>query len=123
MSSFRSQRSDDPASGSAPGGASLLRALLLGNSLERSVPEALALVEGDPLASAGCFRGDVVRGLMEVPGSFWGAHPELYERYRAALRASAARRRALPGVARMEFWSMLSIELIARNAEGKQTPP
>ena len=71
----------------------------------------LEIVGASPLASAGCFRGDLLRGLMEVPGSFWGTRPDLYERYRSALRAAAAQRRQLPREERMEFWSRLDVEV------------
>jgi hypothetical protein len=85
----------------------LLVALVHGWCLGAVVPLALARVERDPLASAGCFAGDIMRGLMDVPGGFWGRHPRLYDRYRAALRASAALRRRLPYDERMQFWSPL----------------
>jgi hypothetical protein len=87
--------------------AELLEALVNGWCLSAVVPLALDGVERDPLASGGCFPGDVLRGLMEVPGSFWGRHPRLYDRYRAALRASAAARRRLPAEQRMAFWAPL----------------
>lgn len=85
----------------------LLVALVNGARLGTVVAHALALVERDPLASAGCFRGDLLRGLMEVPGSFWRHAPDLYDRYRRALRAGAALRRRMPPRERMEFWSAL----------------
>ena len=83
----------------------LLSALLNGWCLGAAVPLALARVERDPLVSAGTFPGDLMRGLMEVPGAFWVRHPRLFDRYRAALRESAARRRRLPADERMRFWS------------------
>jgi hypothetical protein len=85
----------------------VLCALVHGWCLGAVVPIALARVERDPLTNAGCFDGDLMRGLMEVPGSFWGRHPRLYDRYREALRDSAARRRRLPADERMKFWSPL----------------
>lgn len=88
-------------------GHELLRALLAGEQLAAVVPITLAIVERDPLASAGYFPGDLVRGLMEVSGHFWGRHQRMYERYVHALRACAAERRLLPRHARMEFWSPL----------------
>jgi len=85
----------------------VLRALVHGWCLAAVVPIALARVERDPLTNAGHFDGDLMRGLMEVPGSFWGRHPRLYDRYREALRQSAALRRRLPAEERMKFWSPL----------------
>ena len=85
----------------------LLVALLDGSCLASAVPMTLDIVERDPLTTAGCFRGDLLRGLMEVPGSFWRSHPRLHDRYLAALRAGAERRRRLPPGERMEFWSVL----------------
>jgi hypothetical protein len=83
----------------------VLTALVNGWCLSAVVPIALARVERDPLVSAGSFDGDLMRGLMEVSGAFWGRHPRLYDRYRAALRQSAAMRRRLPAEERMRFWS------------------
>jgi hypothetical protein len=88
----------------------VLVALVQRSRLRVAVPAALALVELDPLASAGLFGGDLVRGLMEVPGSFWVRHPLLFARYRAALRACAVERRALPPEHRLDFWAPLSLD-------------
>ena len=85
----------------------VLSALVHGWCLGAVVPIALARVERDPLTNAGHFDGDLMRGLMEVPGAFWGRHPRLYDRYREALRESAALRRRLPPEERMKFWSPL----------------
>lgn len=85
----------------------VLTALVHGWCLGAVVPIALARVEREPLVSAGQFDGDLMRGLMEVPGAFWGRHPRLYDRYRAALRESAVLRRRLPHEERMKFWSPL----------------
>jgi hypothetical protein len=87
--------------------AELLRALVNGWCLEAVVPIALTRAEQNPLANAGRFDGDLVRGLMEVPGAFWGRHPRLYDRYREALRRNAALRRRMPAEERMKFWSPL----------------
>lgn len=95
----------------------LLVALVRGEELGVVVPVALEIVGASPLTSAGCFRGDLLRGLMEVPGSFWGACPQLYERYRSALRAAAALRRQLPREERMEFWSRLDVEVAERGEQ------
>lgn len=88
----------------------VLVALIRSNGLGTAVPAALAVVERDPLASAGHFRGDLVRALMEVPGSFWVRHPRLFARYRSALRTCALQRRALPPEQRLDFWSPLSLD-------------
>ena len=93
----------------ARAGHELLVTLVQGIALESAVPAALELVEQDPLVSAGQFPGDVLRALMEVPGRFWGHCPQLFDRYREALRAGAARRRTLPPDRRFEFWSPLGI--------------
>lgn len=85
----------------------VLHALVHGWCLGAVVPIALTRVERDPLTNAGYFDGDLMRGLMEVPGAFWGRHPRLYDRYREALRQSAAMRRRLPSDERMKFWSPL----------------
>lgn len=85
----------------------LLAALVHGWCLGAVVPIALTRVERDPLVRASQFDGDLMRGLMEVPGAFWGRHPRLYDRYREALRQSAALRRRLPAEERMRFWSPL----------------
>jgi hypothetical protein len=87
--------------------AGVLAALVNGSCLAAVVPLALDTVERDPLASAGCFPGDMLRGLMEVPGDFWGRFPELFDRYRKALRAGAAARHRLPPDERMVFWTPL----------------
>ena len=88
----------------------VLIALVRGWCLGAVVPIALTRVERDPLVRARCFDGDLMRGLMEVPGAFWGRHPRLYDRYREALRQSAALRRRLPAEERMRFWSPLNVE-------------
>ena len=106
--------------------AELLRALVHGWCLGAVVPIALARVEHDPLTNAGCFDGDLMRGLMEVPGSFWGRHPRLYDRYREALRRSAALRRRMSAEERMKFWSPLELDRGEESTslnEGKGTRP
>jgi hypothetical protein len=87
----------------------VLAALVQGCCLSAVVPIALGHVERDPLTCAGQFHGDLMRGLMEVPGAFWGRHPRFYDRYREALRQSAALRRRLPPEERMKFWSPLAV--------------
>ena len=88
-------------------GEEVLIALLHGWSLSDLVPRVLEVVERDPLASGGWFRGDYLRVLMQMPGGFWTLHPMWYARYRTALRASAAIRRPLAPGERMEFWNDL----------------
>lgn len=88
----------------------LLVSLVNGWLLPTTVPAVLDILDRDPLASAGGFGGDLLRGLMEVPGSFWSRHPRLFARYRAAVRAGALARRALPPGLRAEFWNPLAVE-------------
>ena len=87
----------------------LLSALVNGKHLETAVPRALDFVARDPLALVRFFRGDALRGLMEVPGWYWTRHPSLYDRYREALRAAAVARLRLPLETRHEFWSPLEL--------------
>ncbi|HEU4565995.1 MAG TPA: contact-dependent growth inhibition system immunity protein [Gemmatimonadaceae bacterium] len=91
----------------AASGDLLLLSLVSGASLEAVVPLALEVVERDPLATAGRFRGDILRALMEVPGAHWARHPAHYDRYRAALRAAASQRRGQPPDEQMRFWQPL----------------
>ena len=69
------------------------------------VPRVLDVLEHDPLASAGFFRGDLLRALMDLPTEFWGANGSLYRRYQSVVRAGALARRGLPTAERMEFWA------------------
>ena len=85
-----------PAGAAAPPLATaILYDLVGGRRLPFVVPAALDLVEREPLASGGFFRGDILRGLMEVPGHFWWRSPDLLERYALALQAAATLRRSL----------------------------
>ena len=86
----------------------LLGALVRGWCLADTVPLVLDVVEREPLASGGRFAGDLVRALMELPGTFWGRYPGLYTRYQAVLRANAVARTALPIDERMQFWAPLA---------------
>jgi hypothetical protein len=88
-------------------GATLLEGLLSASRLDVIVPLVIDILLSDPLASAGSFRGDLLRGLMAVPGRFWSRNPELYGSYRAAVRAGALARRRESHETRMEFWSEL----------------
>ncbi|MEO7218823.1 MAG: contact-dependent growth inhibition system immunity protein [Gemmatimonadaceae bacterium] len=73
--------------------------------LGTAVPAALDVLERDPLASAGYFRGDLLRALIDLPPDFWRRNRELFRRYQGAVRAGAIARRSLPSGERMEFWS------------------
>lgn len=99
-----------PHSSAAESRHGLLVSLVNGGRLTTTVPAVLDIVERDPLASAGGFGGDLLRGLMEVPGSFWTQQPQLFARYRAAVRAGALARRALPVAVRQDFWNPLAVE-------------
>ena len=85
----------------------LLVALVNRTRLEIVVPQALDLVAHDPLIEVHSFRGDLLRGLMEVPNHFWARHANLYEQYREAVRAGAKARLSLPTDVRLGFWSPL----------------
>lgn len=89
----------------------LLADLLNRERLESAIPQALEVVAHDPLAMAHSFHGDLLRGLMEVPGEFWSRRPGLYERYQAAVRAAAQARLSLPPETRLGFWSPLELQL------------
>lgn len=65
---------------------------------------ALELLEDDPLLSAGAFRGDLLRRLMDVPASAWAGEPFLYRRYQAVVRRAAEARRTAPKPVCREFW-------------------
>ncbi len=95
----------------------LLQALVQGSLLSEVVPRTLSILEQAPLASAGCFRGDLLRGLMAVPASFWTRSPELYQRYRSVLHDGAALRWSLAPEERDEFWSSLDLARIVSSGE------
>lgn len=121
MSAIRSPEENSAVATLAP--RDLLRELLAGTHLMAVVPMTLLLVERDPLASGGCFKGDLMRGLMEISGHFWGRHPRLYERYVRALRASASARRVLPREERMEFWSVLDRDCVGSSDDASRANP
>ena len=100
----------DPGDSARSPRAELLAALLRAEELQTVVPAVLDIVEAEPLASAGCFAGDLLRGLMELGGDFWGRHAALYARYREAVRRAAVLRRDLPPGARFGFWSPIPPE-------------
>ncbi|MEO6864457.1 MAG: contact-dependent growth inhibition system immunity protein [Gemmatimonadaceae bacterium] len=87
----------------------LLRALQSGTDPGDVVPVVLDVLECDPLASAGYFRGDLLRALIDLPANFWRRDRVSFARYQAAVRAGAIARRGLPSAERMAFWT---------NAEG-----
>lgn len=91
----------------------LLQALVQGSLLSDVVPRTLTILEQEPLASAGCFRGDLLRALMSVPATFWSRQPALYQRYRTVLHDGAALRWSLDPAERDEFWSSLDLSRIA----------
>jgi CDI immunity proteins len=88
----------------------LLADLLNRERLETTVPQALEVVTHDPLTMVDSFRGDLLRGLMEVPAGFWSRRPGLYERYQAAVRAAAQARLGLPAETRLAFWSPIELQ-------------
>jgi hypothetical protein len=85
----------------------LLKALIDGSCLAATVPMTLTIVERDPMASAGYFEGDLLRGLMEVHGHFWTRYPRLYDRYLALVRRGALMRRGKPAEESMRFWTTI----------------
>lgn len=98
-----------PARGTAPvaSAVQVFNALAAGCPRPRVLARALVLLEGDPLLSAGAFPGDLVRRLMDVPGSVWARNPLLYRRYQAIVRAAALARLRAPRVAQRAFWGEL----------------
>jgi hypothetical protein len=85
--------------------AELLSALRRHEDLGDVVPVVLDALERDPLASAGRFRGDLLRALIDLPAEFWRHDHGLFRRYQAVLRAGAIARRSLPSSERMAFWT------------------
>jgi contact-dependent growth inhibition (CDI) system CdiI-like immunity protein len=85
--------------------ADLLKALHHRADLHAVVPIVLDAIECDPLASAGNFRGDLLRALIELPATFWHDDPASFQRYKATVRAGAIARLALPRAERMAFWT------------------
>jgi hypothetical protein len=110
-------RTDDDTSG-----RELLVAMLAGRCAAALVATALDHVERDPLCTVGYFRGDLLRGLMEVQGAVWTRHPWLYARFLGALRAGAAMRRRLPPEQRMSFWTPLDVVTDARRSGAPDGP-
>ncbi|MFT5585693.1 MAG: hypothetical protein ACI9VR_003286 [Cognaticolwellia sp.] len=55
-------------------------------SLRWLVPIALDVVGVDPLCFADFYPGDLLRVLLEIPASFWEAHPEMKVRLVSVLR-------------------------------------
>ena len=114
-------RTTSPGSGDSMDRSGLLVSLLERRRLDAVIPVVLDVLAEDPLASGGRFRGDLLRALIEVPGVFWGRHPHLYDRYRAALRAGASARRQLRPEERLQFWRPLDAPASDRRAHDE--PP
>ena len=85
--------------------ADRLHALHSGADPRVVVPILLDILQRDPLASAGYFRGDILRALIELPSDFWRHEPSLFKLYQSVVRAGAIARRALPSSERMAFWT------------------
>jgi hypothetical protein len=68
---------------------------------------AIALLEREPLISAGVFPGDLLRRLIDLPSGAWAQHGDLYPRFREIVRVAALARRELPEEQRGAFWSAL----------------
>lgn len=83
----------------------LLRALRRGEELHEVVPVVLGILDDDPLATAGYFRGDLLRALIDLPSEFWHREQASFQRYQKVVRAGALPRRALPSSERMRFWT------------------
>jgi hypothetical protein len=86
-------------------GTDLLTALQRRTKLSETVPAVLDVLEHDPLASAGYFRGDLLRALIDLPPEFWRHNHISFQRYQAVVRAGAIARRSLPSAERMAFWT------------------
>lgn len=85
--------------------AKLLTALRRHTELPSAVPTVLGILEREPLASAGVFRGDLLRALIDLPAEFWHHEPALFRRYQNVVRAGAIARMSLPRDDRMAFWT------------------
>ncbi|MEC5145507.1 contact-dependent growth inhibition system immunity protein [Chitinophaga sp. 212800010-3] len=60
--------------------ASELR-LLIGQGFNPAylVPLALEILQHDMLINAGMYAGDLLKTVLDVPASFWEAHPDLHK--------------------------------------------
>ena len=96
-----------PLSGGDEQAPGVYNALASGWNRTRALTRALELLEVDPLLSAGAFRGDLLRLLMDMPASAWTGEPSLFLRYKAVVRRAAEARRAAARPARQEFWREL----------------
>ncbi|MDQ2889033.1 MAG: contact-dependent growth inhibition system immunity protein [Gemmatimonadota bacterium] len=74
-------------------------------NLDTAVPAALAMLEREPLRSAGFFPGDLLRALIDLPSAFWGRRGTLFGRYQSVVRAGAIARRMLPDAEQRAFWT------------------
>ena len=98
-----------------PAGVCRLYNDLGATSIERSaLARAIAVLEREPLASAGVFPGDLLRRLIDLPSSLWAEQSDLYPRYREIVREAALARRELPEEQRGAFWSALPDRLDER---------
>jgi hypothetical protein len=68
---------------------------------------AIALLERDPLISAGVFPGDLLCRLIDLPPDIWAQDGDLHARYREIVRMAGVARRELPEEQRGAFWSAL----------------
>ncbi|WP_433827519.1 contact-dependent growth inhibition system immunity protein [Actinoplanes sp. CA-015351] len=51
------------------------------------VPEALGVLEADPLAEGDFYPGDLLTAVLRVPAEHWAVHPDQGARLRAVLAA------------------------------------
>ena len=69
------------------------------------VPLVLGILDDDPLATAGYFRGDLLRAVIDLPSEFWRREQVSFRRYQQVVRVGALARRALTSSERMRFWT------------------
>ena len=98
---------DQPLSCADDQARDVYNALASGSVRTRVLTRALELLEADPLLSAGAFRGDLLRLLMDMPAGAWAGDPALFRRYQAVVRRAAEARRASARALRHEFWREL----------------
>jgi hypothetical protein len=98
----RAKRSAPP-----PGARRLYNDLGAPQADRDALERAIALLEREPLASAGVFPGDLLRRLIDLPSGAWARHGDLYPRFREIVRMAALARRELPEELRGAFWSAL----------------
>lgn len=61
--------------------------LLIGQQVGLAVlvPQALAVLEADPLAEGDFYPGDLLVAVLRLPAAHWAAHPDLHARLRTVL--------------------------------------